>query len=60
MKDLVLSYMKKLKSLAILLMKSISVGLGLHPNYFLERGFINNPTILFRIFNYPKHVWEAS
>ncbi len=39
------------------LLKAIALSLGLPDNYFRER-FTNDPTILFRIFNYQKHTWS--
>jgi isopenicillin N synthase-like dioxygenase len=38
-------------------MVGIALSLGLPFNYFTKR-FTNDPTVLIRIFNYPKHVWE--
>jgi isopenicillin N synthase-like dioxygenase len=43
--------------LAHLLLSLIARGLGLKEDYFKER-FTDDPTILFRIFSYPKHEWN--
>lgn len=57
-KSTVLSYMDQLTHLGQKLMEGVALGLGLNRNYFRKR-FTDDPTILFRMFNYPKHVWEA-
>jgi isopenicillin N synthase-like dioxygenase len=49
--------MEKATQLGHQLMKGIALSLGLEQEYFLKR-FTTDPTILLRIFNYPKHVWE--
>ena len=48
----VLEYLQRLTELGQLLMSGVAKGLGLPKNYFLDR-FTTNPTILFRVFNYP-------
>ncbi|KAM3147673.1 hypothetical protein pb186bvf_000001 [Paramecium bursaria] len=57
-KDTYQEYINKLTNLAHLLMQAISEALQLPLNYFEER-FTKDPTILFRIFNYPKHIWNG-
>ena len=56
-KELTLKYMSELTELGHLLMEGIALSLGLNRKYFRER-FTEDPTILFRIFNYQKHVWS--
>lgn len=51
-RDAVLDYMTALTGLGHKLMTSIGRGLRLGDNYFVDR-YTGNPTILFRIFNYP-------
>lgn len=51
-RDAVLEYMSALTGLGHKLMTSIGRGLKLGDNYFVDR-YTGNPTILFRIFNYP-------
>lgn len=55
-KDITLRYISELTELGHLLMEGIALSLGLDRKYFRER-FSDDPTILFRIFNYQKHVW---
>lgn len=57
-KDVVLSYMDHMTELGQSLMEAVALGLGLPRDYFRRR-FTDEPTTLFRIFNYPKHVWES-
>lgn len=47
-----LSYIENVTALGQRLLAGIAVGLGLGPDYFLER-YTHDPTVLFRIFNYP-------
>ncbi len=55
--ELTLQYMTAMTELGHLLMEGIALSLGLDRKYFRER-FSEDPTILFRIFNYQKHVWS--
>ena len=56
-KTLTLEYMSALTELGHFVMEGIALSLGLDRKYFRER-FSDDPTILFRIFNYQKHVWS--
>jgi isopenicillin N synthase-like dioxygenase len=56
-KSLVLTYMSEMTRLAHALMSGVGMGLGLGPDYFRAR-FTDEPTTLFRIFNYPRHAWS--
>jgi isopenicillin N synthase-like dioxygenase len=47
-----LDYIEKVTALGQSLLSAIAIGLGLDRNYFLER-YTGDPTVLFRIFNYP-------
>jgi isopenicillin N synthase-like dioxygenase len=49
---LVTRHMQKLTELGHFLMESLAVGLGIERDYFSQR-FGSDPTVLFRIFNYP-------
>ena len=51
-RDTLLTYMDEVTAVGQLLLSSIAVGLGLAPDYFLER-YTRAPTVLFRMFNYP-------
>jgi isopenicillin N synthase-like dioxygenase len=51
-RDILLTYMDEVTSLGQLLLRGIAAGLGLLPDYFLDR-YTSEPTVLFRIFNYP-------
>jgi isopenicillin N synthase-like dioxygenase len=51
-RDTLLAYMDEVTAIGQLLLSGIAVGLGLAPDYFLER-YTRVPTVLFRIFNYP-------
>jgi len=53
MRDTVLSYMHEMKTLGQLLMRTISCSLNVTDQSFTAQ--FNNPTELFRIFNYPPH-----
>jgi isopenicillin N synthase-like dioxygenase len=46
------TYMEEATRAAVLLMQGVSLALGLDADYF-ERAYTSDPTILFRIFNYP-------
>jgi isopenicillin N synthase-like dioxygenase len=56
-KNLVSAYMAQLTLLSQKLMTGVGLGLGLPADYFGAR-FTDEPTTLFRIFNYPKHTWS--
>jgi isopenicillin N synthase-like dioxygenase len=51
-RDTLLTYIDHVTALGQLLLSGIGVGLGLGPDYFLDR-YTRDPTVLFRIFNYP-------
>jgi isopenicillin N synthase-like dioxygenase len=51
-RETLLAYIDRVTALGQLLLRGIGVGLGLGPDYFLER-YTGDPTVLFRIFNYP-------
>ena len=51
-RDSLLAYIDEVTALGQLLLSGIAVGLGLAPDYFLDR-YTRDPTVLFRIFNYP-------
>lgn len=59
MRDCVLKYMDECTKVSTFLMRAIAIGL-MGENYadYFEKRFSNNPTKLFRIFRYPKHVFE--
>jgi len=57
LKDVLLQYLSCMESLGHKLMEATAIGLGLKRNYFRER-FTDSPTMLFRIFHYPEHVWN--
>ena len=57
LKELTLEYMKRQEELGHLLMSGIALALRLPVDYFRKR-FSEEPTVLFRIFNYQKHVWK--
>ncbi|MDA8792166.1 hypothetical protein N9N67_02900 [Bacteriovoracaceae bacterium] len=52
-KNIVTQHMSEMKQLGEIILSTIAVSLGLPNNYFSQR-FSNDPTTLFRIFNYPK------
>jgi len=52
--SVVSEYILRVTKLGQLLMTAIAIGLGLPSDYFHKR-FTDNPTVLFRIFNYPVH-----
>ena len=51
-RETMLPYMDAVTAVGQLLLSGIAVGLGLESDYFLER-YTRDPTVLFRIFNYP-------
>jgi isopenicillin N synthase-like dioxygenase len=51
-REVLLSYIDKVTAVGQLLLRGIAVGLGMEPDYFLDR-YTRDPTVLFRIFNYP-------
>jgi isopenicillin N synthase-like dioxygenase len=51
-RETLLTYIDNVTALGQLLLRGIAVGLGLGPDYFLEH-YTRDPTVLFRIFNYP-------
>ena len=51
-RDTLLAYIDEVTAVGQLLLSGIAVGLGLPQGYFLER-YTRDPTVLFRIFNYP-------
>src|SRR5260221_6938676 len=57
-RDTLLAYIDEVAALGQLLLRGIAVGLGLAPDYFVER-YTRDPTVLFRIFNYPPSTASA-
>jgi isopenicillin N synthase-like dioxygenase len=57
-RETLLTYMDKVTAVGQLLLRGIAAGLGLAPDYFLER-YTRDPTVLFRIFNYPPSSADA-
>jgi isopenicillin N synthase-like dioxygenase len=55
----VLTYLGSLRALGATLMEGIALSLGLERAYFRGR-FGEDPTILFRIFNYQQHRWDEA
>ena len=51
-REALLAYISKVTALGQTLLSGIAIGLGLRRDYFLER-YTRDPTVLFRIFNYP-------
>jgi len=51
-RDTLLAYIDEVTAVGQTLLSAIAAGLGLEPDYFLER-YTREPTVLFRIFNYP-------
>jgi isopenicillin N synthase-like dioxygenase len=51
-REVLLANMGKVTALGQTLLSGIAIGLGLGRDYFLER-YTRDPTVLFRIFNYP-------
>jgi isopenicillin N synthase-like dioxygenase len=58
-RDALLAYMDEVTAVGQLILSGIAVGLGLRRDYFLER-YTRDPTVLFRIFNYPPATIGAS
>jgi len=58
MRAVVLEYIERVTQLAHAIMEGIAVGLGLEADYF-RRHYTRDPTVLFRIFNYPEHASAA-
>ncbi|CAL8095654.1 unnamed protein product [Orchesella dallaii] len=52
LKTIVLQYMNAMEQLGHALMRGLAIGLGLDEKYF-QNSFGKDPTLLFRIFNYP-------
>ena len=57
-RETLLTYIDGVSAVGQLLLRGIAVGLGLAPDYFLER-YTRDPTVLFRIFNYPPSSADA-
>jgi isopenicillin N synthase-like dioxygenase len=57
-RDTLLAYIDEVTAVGQLLLSGIAVGLGLPHDYFLER-YTRDPTVLFRIFNYPPSSADA-
>jgi len=57
-RDTLLAYMDEVTATGQILLNGIAVGLGLGKDYFLER-YTRDPTVLFRIFNYPPSTASA-
>jgi len=51
-RETVIAYIDEVTRVGQLLLSGIAAGLGLELDYFLQR-YTHNPTVLFRIFNYP-------
>src|SRR5271156_1213355 len=51
-RETMLTYMGNVTAVGQLLLSGIAAGLGLEADYFLDR-YTRDPTVLFRIFNYP-------
>ena len=58
MPSLVTTYINDLTRLGHVMMESLAIGLGINQDYFSQR-FGQDPTVLFRIFNYPAQGAEA-
>jgi isopenicillin N synthase-like dioxygenase len=58
-RDTLLAYIDAVTAVGQLLLSAIADGLGLSQDYFLER-YTRDPTVLFRIFNYPPATTGAS
>ena len=57
-RDTLLTYIDQVTAVGQMLLNGIAVGLGLRQDYFLER-YTRDPTVLFRIFNYPPSTADA-
>jgi isopenicillin N synthase-like dioxygenase len=51
-RETLLAYMNRVTEVGQMLLRGIAVGLGLDADYFARR-YTHDPTVLFRIFNYP-------
>jgi isopenicillin N synthase-like dioxygenase len=51
-RETLLTYIERVTAVGQLLLGGIAIGLGLEQGYFIER-YTRDPTVLFRIFNYP-------
>jgi isopenicillin N synthase-like dioxygenase len=51
-RDTILAYIDEVTAVGQMLLRGIAAGLGLAPDYFLDR-YTSEPIVLFRIFNYP-------
>jgi isopenicillin N synthase-like dioxygenase len=51
-RDTLLTYIEEVTAVGQRLLGGIAMGLGLAPDYFFDR-YTRDPTVLFRIFNYP-------
>jgi isopenicillin N synthase-like dioxygenase len=58
-RDSILAYIDEVTAVGQMLLRGIAVGLGLAPDYFLDR-YTSDPTVLFRIFNYPPSTADAN
>eukprot|EP01095_Lingulamoeba_sp_RSL-Kostka_P000536 TRINITY_DN10813_c0_g1_i1.p1 TRINITY_DN10813_c0_g1~~TRINITY_DN10813_c0_g1_i1.p1 ORF type:complete len:359 (+),score=96.86 TRINITY_DN10813_c0_g1_i1:159-1235(+) len=59
-RETILEYLDKLVDLAHILMRGIGIALNLQNTNYFNENFTFDPTVLFRIFNYPKHIWDDS
>lgn len=57
-RESLLTYIDEVTAVGQLLLRGIAAGLGLPQDYFLER-YTRDPTVLFRIFNYPPSTADA-
>ena len=57
-RETLLTYIDQVTAVGQLLLRGIATGLGLAPDYFLER-YTRDPTVLFRIFDYPPSSADA-
>ncbi len=51
-RETLLAHIDEVTAVGQMLLRGIAAGLGLAPDYFLDR-YTSDPTVLFRIFNYP-------
>jgi isopenicillin N synthase-like dioxygenase len=58
-RNTLMAYIEKVAAVGQILLSGIAIGLGLGPDYFLER-YTRDPTVLFRIFNYPPATASAN
>lgn len=54
LRSVVLQYMAAIVELAQCIMQGIAMALQLPPDYFVQQRIMHDPTVLFRIFNYPE------